>query len=160
MPIKLLFICTHNRCRSILAEAITRHLADNRVIAASAGSTPQDTVHPLSIQFLQERGISTEGLRSQSWDEFEEFAPDAVLAMCDTAAAEACPLWFDRAIQVSWGLTDPSLDTLDPSSTRIAFEKTINIIEGRINKLLENQLDTLRQEALRQELANIAAQIR
>ena len=92
MPIKLLFICTHNRCRSILAEAITRHLADNRIIAASAGSTPQDTVHPLSIQFLQERGISTEGLRSQSWDEFEEFAPDAVLAMCDTAAAEALSL--------------------------------------------------------------------
>jgi len=73
---KLLFICTHNRCRSILAEAITRHKAEGKIIAASAGSSPQGEVHPLSLRYLGEHGVSIDGLRSQSWDEFETFLPE------------------------------------------------------------------------------------
>ena len=159
MPIKLLFICTHNRCRSILAEAVTNNLANGEIIAASAGSSPQGEVHPLSIQFLQERGINTEGLRSQSWDEFEELAPHAIVTMCDTAAAETCPLWFDPSIQVHWGLKDPSKNVSDEAATRIAFDKTINIIEQRVHKLLESDLAALDGPKLRQRLTEIATQI-
>ena len=159
MPIKLLFICTHNRCRSILAEAITNKLANGRIVAFSAGSAPQGEVHPLSIQFLNERGIATADLHSQSWDDFAEHAPHAILTMCDNAAAETCPVWFDQSIQVHWGLVDPSKDISDETATRIAFEKTINIIERRINKLLESDLSVLDDQALRQRLSEIAAEI-
>lgn len=159
MPIKILFICTHNRCRSILAEAITNHLADERIIAASAGSSPQGKVHPLSVEFLQKRGISTTGLQSQSWDEFEEFTPHAVVTMCDKAATETCPLWFDRSVQVHWGLSDPSKDTASELATHKAFHHTIDIIEQRISKLLESDLNALDEQMLRQQLTDIAAQI-
>lgn len=159
MPIKLLFICTHNRCRSILAEAITNSLADGRISASSAGSTPQGAVHPLSIEFLEERGFATDNLRSQSWDELEEFAPQAILTMCDNAAAETCPLWFDQSVQVHWGLADPSKDTSDKDSARVAFDKTMDIIERRIKKLLEDDLDALEGQQLHQRLTEIAATI-
>ncbi len=159
MPIKLLFICTHNRCRSILAEAITNNLANGRIMASSAGSTPQGAIHPLSIHYLEERDISTENLRSQSWHEFEELAPHAILTMCDNAAAETCPLWFDRSTQVHWGLADPSKDTTDESATRRAFDKTMDIIERRINKLLECDLDSLDAQKLHQRLTDIATQV-
>ena len=105
---KLLFICTHNRCRSILAEAISNHLANGKIIARSAGSSPAGEVHPLSIQFLQEKGIATDHCQSQSCNDFADFEPDAVITLCDSAASEACPVWFGNAAQVHWGLRDPS----------------------------------------------------
>ena len=91
---KLLFICTHNRCRSILSEAITNQRARGILTAASAGSAPVDAVHPLTLRFLQERGYDTAGLASQSWVDLEAFEPDRVITVCDTAAGEACPLWM------------------------------------------------------------------
>ena len=159
MPIKLLFICTHNRCRSILAEAITNDLAKGRITASSAGSTPQGAVHPLSIQFLNERGIATEQLSSQSWNEFEDLAPHAILTMCDNAAAESCPLWFDRSVQVHWGLADPSKDISDEIATKKAFDRTMDIIERRINTLLESDLNELEGHKLHHRLTEIAAQV-
>ena len=105
---KLLFICTHNRCRSILAEAITNHVSDGRIVAVSAGSAPQGEVHPMSLKYLDEHGVSLEGLSSQSWDDYENFSPDAILTLCDSAAQESCPVWFDHSVQVHWGLSDPS----------------------------------------------------
>lgn len=100
---KILYICTHNRCRSILSEAITNHFGEGKIQAQSAGSQPVGEVHPLSIKYLNEAGISTEGLRSQSWHDFEEFEPDIVVTVCDSAAGEACPLWFGQTIKVHWG---------------------------------------------------------
>ena len=97
---KVLYICTHNRCRSILSEAITNHFSEGKIMAKSAGSQPVGEVHPLSIKYLQEAGIATDGLRSQSWDEFEAFAPDLVVTVCDSAAGEACPLWFGKSLKV------------------------------------------------------------
>ena len=86
---KVLYICTHNRCRSILSEAITNHVAGDVITAKSAGSQPAGEVHPLSLKYLNEAGIPTEGLQSQSWDEFEAFAPDLVITVCDSAAGES-----------------------------------------------------------------------
>jgi len=133
---KLLFICTHNRCRSILAEAITNHLSCDRLIARSAGSQPVGQVHPLSLKYLAEAGISTQGLCSQSWDEHEHWNPDVVITVCDSAAGEQCPAWFGESLRVHWGLADPS--RLDGSEEDIAnaFRNTISTISERIQMLL------------------------
>ena len=133
---KLLFICTHNRCRSILAEAITRHLSDGSIQAASAGSQPVGEVHPLSLKYLQEMEISTDGLKSQSWDELESFEPDVVITVCDSAAGEQCPVWFGQSIKVHWGLPDPS--KIEGSDEEIAtgFYTVMGIIEKRIEALI------------------------
>ena len=156
---KLLFICTHNRCRSILAEAITNHLSNDRIVAASAGSSPQGEVHPLSLKYLAEHNIDIQGLNSQSWDEFEQYAPDAILTLCDNAANESCPVWFDRAVQVHWGLEDPSRSDSDEGQQRARFSRTIDIISRRIQKLLESDFSSLSGLALRDHLQMIAQRI-
>lgn len=133
---KVLFICTHNRCRSILSEAITNHLANGKVTAYSAGSQPAGQVHPLSLKYLTEKGISTEGLQSQSWDEFEAVEPDIVITVCDSAANEQCPLWFGDTVKVHWGLRDPSKLEGSEEEIRRAFFEVMQAIETRIQKLL------------------------
>ncbi len=160
---KLLFICTHNRCRSILAEAVTNHIAGADIIAASAGSSPQGAVHPLSLKYLKEHDIPISGLRSQSWDEFEYFRPDAILTLCDSAAKEICPVWFDESVQVHWGLVDPSksdsLAEASESQQRDAFNETIGILERRIRALMTSTVAPADGDALRNTLRQIAAQI-
>ena len=153
----VLYICTHNRCRSILSEAITNHFADGKIIAKSAGSQPLGEVHPLSIQYLQEAGIATEGLRSQSWDDFEQFAPDLVVTVCDSAADETCPLWFGKSLKVHWGLADPS--KLQGSEAQIAkaFRATIEQIKQRVEQLVNLDVDVKDQVAFKAALANLGA---
>ncbi len=156
---KLLFICTHNRCRSILAEAITRKLGKGRITAASAGSSPQGEVHPLSLQYLAEHDIDTDGLQSQSWDDFEEFVPDAVLTLCDSAAKESCPVWFDDLVQVHWGLADPSKSIGVADEQQRRFSDTIEVIQRRIEALLEHDVENLKGHDLSSVLSQIATQI-
>lgn len=134
---KVLYICTHNRCRSILSEAITNHFAGDVIQAVSAGSQPVGEVHPLSIRYLEEAGISTAGLKSQSWDEFEVFAPDVVVTVCDSAAGETCPVWFGNTIKVHWGLEDPSKLSGSEEEIADAFRETIGIIKQRVADMAE-----------------------
>ena len=131
---KLLFICTHNRCRSILSEAITNQRARGILTAASAGSAPVDAVHPLTLRFLQERGYDTAGLGSQSWVDLEAFEPDRVITVCDTAAGEACPLWMSNVEKVQWGLPDPSRVDGDDETVRAAFMSVIDQIELKVDE--------------------------
>ena len=131
---KLLFICTHNRCRSILSEAITNQRARGILTAASAGSAPVDAVHPLTLRFLQERGYDTAGLVSQSWVDLEAFEPDCVITVCDTAAGEACPLWMSDVEKVHWGLPDPSRVDGDDETVRAAFMAVIDRIELKVDE--------------------------
>lgn len=152
---KLLFICTHNRCRSILAEAIANHLAEGRLQARSAGSSPVGEVHPLSLRYLTEIGISTEGLCSQSWDEHERFAPDVVFTVCDSAASEPCPAWFGDSMVVHWGLPDPSRLEGSEEQVKAAFYSVMATLEQRLNALLALDLSTIRGEDLRQALVAI-----
>ncbi|PCK08849.1 MAG: low molecular weight phosphatase family protein [Alteromonadaceae bacterium] len=140
---KILYICTHNRCRSILSEAITNHLAKGKIQAFSAGSQPVGHVHPLSIKYLQEKGIATEGLKSQSWNEFEADQPDVVVTVCDSAASETCPVWFGNTIKVHWGLSDPSKLEGSDDEIRDAFFAVMKTIEQRIDKLLALDLEGL-----------------
>ena len=105
---KLLFICTHNRCRSILCEAIASQRGAGSLKAASAGSAPVDAVHPLTLRYLEERGYQTSGLQSQSWEDLAAFNPDRVVTVCDSAAGETCPLWMGEVEKHHCGLAEPS----------------------------------------------------
>lgn len=154
---KILYICTHNRCRSILSEAITNHVAKGQIIAKSAGSQPAGQVHPLSIKYLQEAGIATDDLCSQSWDEFESFAPNIVVTVCDSAASEVCPVWFGDTVRVHWGLSDPSKLQGSEQQLAEAFRATINEITARVQQLVALKVDPSNQELLRIELAKLGA---
>jgi len=134
---KLLFICTHNRCRSILAEAVTNFYGKGQVIAKSAGSQPAGKVHPLSLKYLKKMGIPTEALCSQSWDEHEAWQADVVITVCDSAANEVCPLWFGQSLKVHWGLADPSRLDGTEAEIELAFTKTIETLTRRIDRLLK-----------------------
>jgi len=155
---KILFICTHNRCRSILSEAIVNHQNDPRLIAASAGSQPVGEVHPLSVKYLNEAGIKTDGLKSQSWDELEGFNADVVVTVCDSAAGEACPVWFGKSIKLHWGLNDPSKVQGTEAEIKAEFLKVMAEIVNRVKAILNLDLDNLNGDALKAELVNLGAQ--
>jgi len=155
---KILFICTHNRCRSILSEAITNHQNDPRLVAASAGSQPVGEVHPLSVKYLAEAGIETQGLKSQSWDELESFDADVVVTVCDSAAGETCPVWFGKSIKLHWGLEDPSKVQGTEDKIKQAFLTCMTEIERRVQAMLELDLQNLQGDALKAALVNLGAQ--
>ncbi|WP_435237775.1 arsenate reductase ArsC [Psychromonas sp. PT13] len=152
---KILYICTHNRCRSILSEAITNHLSNGVLQAFSAGSQPTGEVHPLSLKYLAEKGISIAGLQSQSWDDFEADQPDIVVTVCDNAANEACPVWFGNTVKVHWGLPDPSKLTGSEDEIRDAFYAVIDTIEKRIKALLALNLAPMTKEQRQAALNNL-----
>ena len=131
---KLLFICTHNRCRSILCEAIASQRGAGLLQAASAGSAPVEAVHPLTLRYLEERGYQTAGLRSQSWHDLEGFEPDRVITVCDSAAGEVCPLWMGEVEKHHWGLPDPSRVEGDDEAIRSAFMAVIDRIENKVDE--------------------------
>lgn len=133
--LKILFICTHNRCRSVLSEAITNQVAEGFIQAQSAGSQPAGEVHPLSLKYLQAAGFSIENLKSQSWDEFESFEPDIVITVCDAAANEVCPVWFGKSLKLHWGLSDPSKLTGSETEIAAAFNQCIAEISKRAQRL-------------------------
>ncbi len=154
---KILYICTHNRCRSILSEAITNQRAGAQLEARSAGSQPAGEVHPLSLKYLAEAGVPTQGLKSQSWDDFEDFEPDVVITLCDSAAGEACPVWFGKAIKLHWGLSDPSRGGNDDDATAEAFRQTIALIEARVDQL--QQLATTPRQTWADALMRMSSEI-
>lgn len=153
-----LFICTHNRCRSILSEAITNHLAGElgkNVRAYSAGSQPVGQVHPLSIKYLEQRGVGVNGLVSQSWNDFEDQDIDMVVTVCDSAAQETCPVWFSRAQQVHWGLRDPSKLDGTEEEVQAAFFAVMDQIESRIRAVMALDLDEMDNETLRHHMQQL-----
>lgn len=139
MTSTVLFLCTGNSARSVLAEATLRAWAGNRFTVFSAGSQPAGTINPFALEQLQREGISTAGLRSKSWDEFA--MPDApridlVVTVCDAAAAETCPVVFGDFLRSHWGLPDPAAVTGDDAARRAAFNQAHRIIQARLLALL------------------------
>ena len=137
MPRRILFLCTGNSARSILAEATLRAWGAPRFQAFSAGSHPARQVNPAALAQLRASGISTEGLHSKSWDVFAAAdAPvlDAVVTVCDAAAAEACPVVFGDFVRTHWSQPDPAV--ADAAGRRAAFEQAHAIIGARIRALL------------------------
>jgi len=154
--LKILYICTHNRCRSILSEAISNHMGAGRIVAKSAGSDPADVVHPLALKVLRAAGISTKGLRSQSWHDLEAFAPDLVITVCDDAAGEVCPAYFHKSLQLHWGLSDPSKLEGTEQALAEAFHTTMRIIQSRVDALLSSEADRLERDDLSRALLKLS----
>nr|WP_312508110.1 arsenate reductase ArsC [Pseudomonas luteola] len=146
---KVLFMCTHNRCRSILSEAVFNHLAPDGFEAVSAGSHPSGEVSLLTLNALKRAGITTEGLYSKSSDVFADAPPDVVITVCDRAAGEACPVYFGHALKTHWGLEDPSALEASEADIQQAFEKTLRIIEQRVQAFLALPFDRLNRDELR-----------
>ena len=143
-PFNLLFICTHNRCRSVLAEAIANARFDGVFRAVSAGSQPAGEVHPLTLKFLKARGLPTEGLKSQSWDDFSDQVFDLVVTVCDSAANESCPLWMSEAPRAHWGMPDPSRATGSEAEIERAFFDVMNALESQLAALQHQLLENVR----------------
>ncbi|HIM40160.1 MAG TPA: arsenate reductase ArsC [Methylophaga aminisulfidivorans] len=133
---KILFLCTHNRCRSILAEAVFNHLAAPQDKAFSAGSEPAGSVHLRTLELLHKKGISTEGLHSKSWDDVSQLKPDVVITVCDKAAGESCPLFFGQALKAHWGLPDPSQTSGTEEEIQVAFESVYQELFRRLGTLI------------------------
>jgi len=141
-----------------LSEAITNQLAKGLITAKSAGSQPAGKVHPLSLKYLAESGYSTEGLISQSWNDFERFEPDVVVTVCDSAASEVCPVYFGNSLKVHWGLSDPSKIEGDELQIKQAFLECIDQIAERVKKLENIAKQNLDKSAVKLALAEAAAQ--
>ncbi len=140
----VLFLCTGNSARSILAEALLTHLGKGRVRGHSAGSFPKGEVHPLSIALLKQLNLPTDGLRSKSWNEFAgPGAPvmDYVFTVCDQAAGEVCPIWPGQPITAHWGLPDPAALDGTFEQQMEAFRVAYLTIESRIRYFLSCGLD-------------------
>jgi len=156
--VRLLFVCTHNACRSILGEVIAGELGAGRLETASAGSNPSGQVHPLTLQYLSDRGFSTARLSSQSFADVQGFDPDAVITVCDRAAQEPCPVWLGGAVQAHWGLPDPSHLEGTDAERLAAFATVAGVITSRINALLQSPFTTLESHQLATLLHEIAEQ--
>jgi arsenate reductase len=139
---KILFICTHNRCRSILAEAITCHLGKGILHVASAGSAAEGVIHPETLTALERVGVPVDGLHSKSLDEVKLFNPDVVITVCDSAANEACPLWLGAALKVHWGLPDPSRHQGSSQEREQAFDQITALLTSRISRLMAELSNT------------------
>jgi protein-tyrosine-phosphatase len=157
----VLFLCTHNSARSILAEALLNHLGAGRFKAYSAGSSPRDNQrpNPLGLQVLQQAGVSTEGLRSKSWDEFA--APDApqmdlIITVCDNAAGEVCPIWPGHPATAHWGYADPSEGDAPDEVKLKAFAQTLIAIQRRLQLLINLPADKLQATSLQATARELA----
>jgi arsenate reductase (thioredoxin) len=136
-PIHVLFLCTHNSARSILAEATLNHLGRGCFLGFSAGSSPRENQqpNPMALEALQHAGISTNGLRSKNWEEFAK--PDApqmdlIITVCDNAAGEVCPIWPGHPATAHWSYADPSETAGDEAQKREAFRQTLLAIHRRL----------------------------
>ena len=157
-PYNVLFLCTGNSARSILAEAILNREGRGKFKAYSAGSHPKGQVHPMALQTLDEMGFLTEGYRSKSWDEFAaEGAPplDFVFTVCDNAAGEVCPAWPGQPMTAHWGIEDPAAVEGDVERQRRAFRDAFVFLQRRISLFLALPLETIDELSLQTKLREI-----
>jgi len=165
MTTNVLILCTHNSARSVLAEGMLDHWAQRLgkdVRAFSAGSAPSGRLNPFALEALRNAGVDTSGFRSKSWDEFTSAQAPAlsvVITVCDSAAAETCPVFFGgtgQPVKVHWGYPDPSNAEGGDEGKRRAFELTRQAIGFRMLQLLALPFGTLKREELQRALADIA----
>jgi arsenate reductase (thioredoxin) len=152
----VLFLCTGNSARSILAEAILAREGGDRFRSFSAGSFPKGEVHPMALQILDELGFPTDGYRSKSWDEFADSgAPelDFIFTVCDNAAGEDCPVWPGKPVTAHWGVDDPA--AVDGPEQHRAFMKAFHALKWRIDLFLALPVESLDELALTSRLREI-----
>jgi arsenate reductase len=154
----VLFLCTGNSARSILAEGYLNSVGNSRFRAHSAGSHPSGKVNPFALELLERNRVPTSGLRSKAWDEFSQpGAPrmDIIITVCDQAAGEVCPVWPGRPVTVHWGVEDPAAVTGDEETKRAAFMKAFAVLQKRIALLTSLPLESLDRLAAEQRLKSI-----
>jgi arsenate reductase len=158
-PRHVLFLCTGNSARSILAEALLAHHGGERFVSSSAGSQPKGAVHPAALETLERHGLPTTGYRSKSWDEFGPPGAgpiDIVITVCDSAANETCPIWPGHPSTAHWGIPDPAAVNSSPDAQRRAFEDAYRTLDARIQLLAALPLEQLDAHGVRQRLHAIA----
>jgi protein-tyrosine-phosphatase len=162
-PLNVLFLCTHNSARSILAEALLNHLGNGKFKAFSAGSSPRDNQkpNPMAINALNKAGISTDGLSSKNWDVFA--APDAphmdlVITVCDNAAGEVCPYWPGQPATAHWGYADPSETVGTDEQKQEAFKQTLYQIKRRLELFNSLPISSLSKMVLQNTARDLATQ--
>ena len=158
----VLFLCTGNSARSILAEAILNRDGAGRFRAYSAGSQPKGDVHPYALDLLNSLNVPTDGCRSKSWDEFAE--PDApeldfVFTVCDNAAAEACPVWPGQPVTAHWGIPDPAAAMGGDAERRLAFSEAYRRLDNRISLFVTLPIVSLDRLSLQKRLDDIGGEI-
>jgi arsenate reductase len=154
-PFNVLFVCTGNSARSILAEALLNGLGRGRFRAYSAGSHPAGKVNPLALELIKKNGLPAQGLRSKSWDEFTQpGAPqmDFVVTVCGQAAGEACPAWPGRQMRAHWGIDDPAAVQGSDAERRKAFLEAFNALQSRLLIFVSLPLDKLEPRVLQRRL--------
>jgi len=157
-PLNVLFLCTGNSARSILAEAILNKIGTGRFSAYSAGSHPKDQVNPFSIRLLKSLGFNTSTFRSKSWDEFAQpGAPpiDIIITVCDDAAGESCPVWPGKPVAAHWGIRDPAAVQGTDEVIADAFREAYRLLEQRISQFVALPVSTLDKATLQQKLRDI-----
>lgn len=137
--IKVLFLCTGNSCRSILAEALLRSKGKDRFISYSAGSKPSGKVHPLSLQVLEAHGLSTDSLYSKSWNQLADIRFDLIVTVCGSAREEACPVYLGHGLRTHWGVFDPPQVKVFSGQESQPFQQAFKILEHRIDALIAMQ---------------------
>jgi protein-tyrosine-phosphatase len=157
-PLNVLFLCTGNSARSILAEAILNRESGGRFRAVSAGSHPKGQVHPAALDLLRKGNFDVAGLRSKSWDEFA--GPDApkldfVFTVCDNAAGESCPYWPGAPVTAHWGIPDPAAATGSEADIQRAFDTAFRMLSNRISAFLNLPVESLEPQVLKERLAAI-----
>jgi arsenate reductase (thioredoxin) len=154
----VLFLCTGNSARSVLAESLLTHWGRGRFNAFSAGSFPKGQVHPLALDLLKRMNLPAEGFRSKSWDEFAApGAPplDFIFTICDNAAGEVCPVWPGKPTTAHWGIADPAAVEGSDADRALAFRKSLKELETRIKLFTELPIASLDQPTLREQLRAI-----
>jgi arsenate reductase len=157
-PFNVLFLCTGNSARSIIAEAIMNKLGGGRFQAYSAGSHPKGQVNPHTVELLRGLGYGTAGIRSKSWNEFARpGAPalDFVFTVCDDAAGEACPFWPGQPMTAHWGVPDPAAATGSPAEVALAFKDAYRMLHQRIAVFAALPIRSLDQLSLQAKLKDI-----
>jgi arsenate reductase len=157
-PYNVLFLCTGNSARSILAEVLIEHWGKERFKGYSAGSFPKGTVHPVALDLLEKVHLPTRGLRSKSWNEFARpGAPvmDFVFTVCDQAAGEVCPVWPGNPVTAHWGVPDPAAVQSTEAEQRKAFRETYRTLENRIKLLVALPIEKLDRLAIKRNVDDI-----
>ncbi|HEY2009034.1 MAG TPA: arsenate reductase ArsC [Rhizomicrobium sp.] len=158
-PYNVLFLCTGNSARSILAEAILNRIGKGRFHAYSAGSYPKGEVNPHALDLLKRLDYDTSALRSKSWDEFAApGAPkmDFVITVCDDAAGEVCPIWPGQPVSAHWGMPDPAATKGTPSEIALAFAETYRMLDNRLSLFANLKMTGLDRIALQKSIADVA----
>ena len=154
-PLHVLFLCTGNSARSILAECLLNQRGEGRFVGHSAGSHPKGEVHPLAIEVLRNMKVPAEGLRSKSWHEFAApGAPpiDFVFTVCDDAAGETCPIWPGRPMTAHWGIADPAAARGSSEARRAAFRKAFSELDSRVKIFTSLPIRALEEARLQERL--------